>query len=182
MSKKCCTFARILCLYANKSTDMKHLKYVCATLLIATVLCGCKHDEQAPEEDVRTAFIGDYTFVSSGAIDLYWESTKMATVPMDKEGELSIVAGEASNEVWVVAEGDSAQAYIAGDELLMKPMQTETTIASMELDMAFTYGTAKLVNNQLSMTAYVDINATYKSAHFAGNGQVDVVATKKDKK
>ena len=160
---------------------MKHLKYVCAMLLIATVLCGCKRDEQAPE-DAREAFIGDYTFVSSGAIDLYWESTKMATVPMDKEGELSIVAGEASNEVWVVAEGDSAQAYIAGNELVMRPMQTETTIAGMELDMAFNYGTAKLVENQLSMKAYVDITATYKSTHFAGNGQVDVVATQKDKK
>ena len=161
---------------------MKHFrKYVCAVLLIATALCGCKRDEQEPE-DAREAFIGDYTFVSWGTIDLYWESKKMVAIPMDKEGELSIVAGEASNEVWVIAEGDSAQAYIAGNELVMKPMQTETTIAGMELDMAFTYGTAKLVNNQLSMTAYVDINATYKSTHFAGNGQVDVVAAKKDKK
>ena len=160
---------------------MKNIKIVCGMLLLAAILCGCKRDEQAPEEDARAAFIGDYTFVSTGEIDLYMGSTKVTTVPMDKEGELSIVAGEASNEVWVVSEGDSAQAYIAGDELLMKPMQQETTIAGMELDMAFTYGTAKMVENQLSMTAYVDITATYRAMQFSGNGQVDIVATKKDK-
>ena len=160
---------------------MKNIKIVCSMLLLAAILCGCKRGEQEPE-DARTAFIGDYTFVSSGTIDLYMGSTKMITLPMDKEGELTIVAGESSNEVWVIAEGDSAQAYIAGDELVMKPMQQETTIAGMELDMAFTYGTAKLVENQLSMTAYVDITATYRSMQFSGNGQVDVVATKKDKK
>ena len=54
-------------------------------LLMATlVFCGC--DRGWDPTKSREAFVGDYTFVSTGNIDLYMGAVKAFTVPMDKEG------------------------------------------------------------------------------------------------
>jgi len=157
---------------------MKNWKFFCAMLLMATlVFCGC--DRGMDPTKSRQAFVGDYTFVSTGNIDLYMGAVMVFTVPMDKEGEFSISLAEKSNAVWIVAEGDSLLASVSGNELFMEPTKEETTMAGVEMKMSFTYGKATLENNRLSWTSDVDITATYQSVSIAGKGQVDFVATKK---
>ena len=156
---------------------MKHLKILCAILLVAVMLWGC---ERGGGADARTSFLGDYTFVSNGDIDLYAGSVKVVTVPLDKEGEMSIVAADKANTVWIIAENDTALAYISGSELFMEATKDTTTIGGVSMEMSFTYGRATLVENKLSWTTDVDITATYKSMSLSGKGKVDIVATKKE--
>ena len=68
-----------------------------ATLLIA----AC---ERPADNDPRKAFVGDYTFVSKGNIDLNAGGLKVITVPLDKEGEMSLSLADKDNELLMVAE------------------------------------------------------------------------------
>ena len=161
---------------------MKNLKglwtiFLMVMVLAVVALCGCERSGET--SDPRLAFVGEYTFVSTGDIDLYLGSTKAFAVPMDKEGEMSIKLAEKSNAVWIIAEGDSVLAAVSGNELYMEPMKQETTVAGISMDMSFSYGKATLENNQLSWITNVDITATYMSLQVTGSGQVVIVATKK---
>ena len=154
---------------------------MCAIMLMAVLLCGCKRNqEQVEPQDPRQAFVGDYTFVSTGDIDLYMGSVKVITVPMNKDGEMSITLAQEDNAVWIIAEGDSLEAYVSGNLLFMEPTTDEVTMSGLVMEMAFTYSKATLTGNQLSWTSTVDITATYQSLSVSGSGQVDIVATKKE--
>ena len=155
---------------------MKNWKFSCFILLIAVALCAC---ERAGGGDARKAFLGDYTFVSNGDIDLYAGAVKVVTVPLDKEGEMSIVPADKSNTVWIVAENDSALAYVSDSELFMESTTDTTTIGGISMEMSYTYGKASLVENKLSWSTDVVITATYKAMTLSGKGTVDIVATKK---
>ena len=144
-------------------------------LLVIAALCGC---ERATVQDPRQAFVGDYTFVSTGDIDLYMGATKVITLPMDQNGEMTITLAEKSNAVWIIADNDSTMASVSGNELFIEPSEEETTMAGIDMQMSFTHGKATLVNKQLSWTSSMDITATYQSLQLAGKGQVDI-ATKK---
>ena len=153
---------------------MKHWRTICAILLAAVVLCSCERSAS----DARKPFIGDYTFVSTGNIDLYAGSVKVITVPMDKDGEMSITPADKDNTVWIIAENDSLLAYVSGTEMFMDPTTDSTTIGGILMQMSFTYGRATLTDNQLSWKTDVEITATYRSMSLRGTGQVDIVATK----
>lgn len=156
---------------------MKHLKISCAILLVAVMLWGC---ERGGGADARTPFLGEYTFVSNGDIDLYAGSVKVVTVPLGQEGEMSIVAADKANTVWIIADNDTARAYISGSELFMEATKDTATIGGVAMDMSFNYGPATFVENKLTWTTDVDISATYKSISLSGKGIVDIVATKKE--
>lgn len=148
---------------------------MCAVLLMAVAaLCGCEKNAN----DARAAFIGDYSFVSEGSIDFYLESKKV-TLPMINKGEMTIAPAQKENAVWVIADNDSTLAYISGNAMFMEPVKETTTMSGMKMDMSFTYGKATLEGDKLSLTAEMEVTATYQSATFTGNGQVDIVATKK---
>ena len=87
----------------------KQLLFVAA---LATVLFFTSCEGTNPQTDPRAAFIGDYSFVSTGEIEIYLGALKLITFPMNQEGELSILPGDKSNTVWVKAENDSTIAYI----------------------------------------------------------------------
>lgn len=159
---------------------MKNFKAICAIVMMVLALCGCERGQGDPGKDAGQTFIGDYTFVSTGDIDLYMGAVKVTSVPMNKEGEMSIAPAEKSNEVWMKAEGDSMLAYVSGNSLFMEPATDTATIAGIQMLMSFTYGKATLVNNQLSWPTNVDITATYKSMNVKGTGTVEIVATKKE--
>ena len=144
--------------------------------MAVAVLCGC---EKNANNNARQAFIGDYTFVTNGSIDLYLESKKVITMPVHEKGEMTIAPAQKENAVWIIADNDSALAYISGNEMFMDPVKEKTTMSGIEMEMSFSYGKATLEGDKLSWTSDMDIKATYNSATLTGNGQVDIVATKK---
>jgi len=153
----------------------KYFTKVFAVVMAALMLTACEGNKKDPRE----AFVGDYTFTSKGNIDLYAGTLKLFTIPMDNTGELSIVLGKEENNLWVVSDGDTIQAYASGNQLFMDPTSEQTTFKELVLDLSFTYGKATLVENQLSWTSDVAITATYKGRNLVGSGKVDIVATKK---
>ena len=157
----------------------KYLTRIFAILLAILTFAACdRSKEEEPSTDPRDIFVGDYSFVSTGSIDLYAGALKR-TVPMNEKGNLSIALGKEANTVWVIAAGDSTLAYVSDNQLLMEPTEDEATFGDLVMEMSFTYGKATLKDNQLSWTSDVDITASYKDHLFLGSGKVDIVATKK---
>jgi hypothetical protein len=152
---------------------MKKLFILCMAALMA-IAC-----ERATDKDPRTAFVGDYNFVSTGNIDLYADSMKVATLPMDKKGELAISLADTANAVWLVAEGDSTIARVSDNRLFIDPATEKRTFNNLVLNLSYTYSAATLEHDSLSMVTNVEITATYMGRSLSGRGKVDVVATKK---
>lgn len=157
----------------------KYFTKACVVLSAVLTLVACEGSKQGPSSDPRDAFIGDYTFVSDGDIDLYAGALKLFTIPLDQSGEMSIAYGNESNTVWVIAEGDSTIAYVSGNQMFMDPTTDEATFGELVMHLSFTYGKATLDGKQLSWTFDVEIAAEYKTYSLSGSGQVDIVATKK---
>ena len=153
---------------------MKQFIFLFLAMLLIT---AC---ERPANTDPREAFVGDYTFVSKGNIDLYAGGLKVITVPLDKEGEMSLSLADKDNELWMVAEGDSTIARISDGRLFIDPATEQQTFKDLVLSLSYTYTPATLDSNQLSLTTNVEATATYKEKYsLSGRGQVDVTATKK---
>ena len=146
-------------------------------MAVVMLLAAC--EGTTPQTDPREVFVGDYSFSSKGDIDLYAGKTKIFTVPLDKEGEMSITLSDQANAVWIVAEGDTAIAYVSGNQLFMDPTTEDIQYGDVNLHLKFTYGKATLEENQLTLPTDVEVSATYQSLSVSGSGKVDVSATKK---
>ena len=154
-------------------------------MVAAATLCGCEGgkntepQEEEPKVDPREAFVGEYTFTSTGNIDLYAGTLKLFTIPMDNKGEMNITLSDSTNAVWVRAENDSTIAFVSGNNLFMEPTTDETTFGELVMQLAFTYGKGTLENDTLSMDTYVAIQASYRDRSLSGNGKVGIVAVRK---
>ena len=155
---------------------MKCFIRTCAILMAVFTLCAC---EGPNSQDPREAFVGDYTFTSTGQVDLYAGSFKFASVPMDEKGELSIALATKTDEVWIIAENDTTPGHVSGNNLFMDPATVEETFGEIVMTLAFTYGKATLNHDTLSFPTNVVITATYQDKSLSPNGQVDIVAIKK---
>ena len=159
---------------------MKYLKSAFAILLAILTFTACERSkEEEPSTDPRDVFVGDYSFESTGNIDLYAGAVKVVTVPMDQKGELAIAPGDEDDTVWVIASGDSVLAYVHDNQLFMDPTEEETSIGELAMELSFTYSKATLKDNKLSFSSDVEITASYKDYSLFGTGKVDIVATKK---
>lgn len=162
----------------------KYVKGVLAVMIAVVALSACENKQQQPVEepqvDPREAFVGDYSYVTSGDIDLSAGVLPFhTTVPLDYEGEMSITLGDEQNTLWVKAEGDSTVAYVSGNQLFFDPITKETSFGDLVMHLSFTLGKATLEGDQLSLTSDVEVSATYMDYGLSGNGKVDIVATKK---
>ncbi len=162
----------------------KYLKRTSVLLLAALVMSACEGSKEGPKKDAREAFVGDYSFVSTGSIDLYAGALKVLAVPMNEEGFLSIALADEENAVWMIVEKDSSLGHVAGDGLFLEPTTARETFKKLVMDLSFTYGKATLQEDTLSFVTNVDITATYSSDtlgildNLAGKGQTTIVATK----
>ena len=156
---------------------MNHsFKLLLCALPLALALTSCG-DKNKP--DPREPFIGEYTFTTSGSVDLYAGAAKILTVPMNEEGEMSIVMSSQPNALCVIMDEDSTLAYVSGDMLFMDPATKESSYGDLVLHQSLTFGRATLVGNTLSWTTDGEVTASYKSYSLLGTGQLDVVAVKK---
>jgi hypothetical protein len=154
---------------------MKHWLSLCGLLLIAIVLCSCERGTQ----NTREAFIGEYSFVSTGLIALYLpDSTKAFSIPVNENGELSIVAGTKENEVLIIAKEDTTYALISGYDMYMQPDTVEEIRGGVEMKIYSSYSRATLENNRMAWMSYADVSASFKSYSLFGKGEVEIVATK----
>ncbi len=163
----------------------KYLKRTSVLLLAALVMSACEGSKEGPKKDAREAFVGDYSFVSTGSIDLYAGALKVLAVPMNEEGFLSIALADEENAVWMIVEKDSSMGHVVGDGLFMEPTTARETFRNkLVMDLSFTYGKATLKEDTLSFVTNVDITATYSSDtlgildNLTGKGQTTIVATK----
>lgn len=154
----------------------KYLTRAFVALSAALTLVAC----EGQKTDPREAFVGEYSFVTTGDIDLYAEGVKVDTYPLDQEGEMSISLGDKENAVFVKIDKDSTTAYVSGNQLFMEPTHEEATFKELVMSIKFIYGKGELVEDRLTMSADVEVKATYRETiSLSGSGTVNIVATKK---
>ncbi len=151
----------------------------CAVMMTLLLLTACEKATEPQPKDPREAFIGNYSFYSSGSVDLYADSAKIGSYPMNEEGEMSIAPATEPNDVMVIAENDTSVGHIADGYLLIEPTTAVEKFGKMDMNLSFTYGKAALNNRVLTFPTNVSITATYQDVTFSGYGQVDIVAIKK---
>lgn len=176
MSQKSSNFAQ------NFERTMMRKNYfsrTCAVMMTLLLLTACEKATEPQPKDPREAFIGNYSFYSSGSVDLYADSAKIGSYPMNEEGEMSIAPATEPNDVMVIAENDTSVGHIADGYLLIEPTTAVEKFGKMDMNLSFTYGKAALNNRVLTFPTNVSITATYQDVTFSGYGQVDIVAIKK---
>ena len=155
---------------------MKNWKFICTIVMVAAVLCGCERGQVDP----RVAFVGDYSYVSTGEVDLYLGSVPVGDqLPLDNEGEFTFVLGEASNEILMIEENDTTVAVVSNNTIYLEPVTQIESMGEVDMEITYDYGEATLINNQLDWQGEVSVKATYKGAVLSGSGPIEIVATKK---
>ncbi|MBQ7381481.1 MAG: hypothetical protein IJV61_00420 [Paludibacteraceae bacterium] len=125
------------------------------------------------------AFVGDYSYVLTGEIELYMGDVSAGKMPLDHEGEFTFVLGEASDEILMIEKNDTSVAVVSNNTIYMEPVTQIDSLAEVDMEVIYDYGEATLVNNQLDWQVEVSITATYKGAVLSGSGPIEIVATKK---
>lgn len=157
---------------------MKNWKFICTIVMVAAVLCGCERGHVDP--DPRVAFVGDYSYVSTGEVDLYLGGVPVGEqLPLDNEGEFTLVLGEASNEILMIEENDTTVAVVSNNTIYLEPLTQIESMGEVDMEITYDYGEATLINNQLDWQGEVSVKATYKGAVLSGSGPMEIVATKK---
>lgn len=155
---------------------MKNWKFICTIVMVAAVLCGCERGQVDP----RVAFVGDYSYVSTGEVDLYLGGVPVGEqLPLDNEGEFTLVLGEASNEILMIEENDTTVAVVSNNTIYLEPLTQIESMGEVDMEITYDYGEATLINNQLDWQGEVSVKATYKGAVLSGSGPMEIVATKK---
>lgn len=157
---------------------MNDFARTCAVLMTILLLTACDRTKQ-PEIDPREAFVGEYSFVSTGSVDLYLGEQKMASYPMNEQGEMSIALAQKPDEVMVIVENDTSLAHVADNYLLIEPSTAVEKFGEVEMTFSFTYGKAMISNSVLTFPTNVSISAAYQGKTVSGSGQVEIVAVKK---
>lgn len=177
MSQKSSNFAQNF-----ERTMMMRKNYfsrTCAVLMTLLLLTACEKATEPQPKDPREAFIGNYSFYSSGSVDLYADSTKIVSYPMNEEGEMSIAPAPQPDDVMVIAGNDTSIGHVSDNYLLIEPTTAVEKFGEMDMNLSFTYGKATFTNRVLTFPTKVSITATYQDMTFSGYGQVDIVAIKK---
>ena len=154
---------------------MKNWKFICTIVMVAAVLCGCERGQVDP----RVAFVGDYSYVLTGEIELYMGDVSAGKMPLDHEGEFTFVLGEASNEILMIEKNDTSVAVVSNNTIYLEPVTQIESMGEVDMEVIYDYGEATLVNNQLDWQVEVSIKATYQGAVLSGSGPIEIVATKK---
>lgn len=154
---------------------MKNWKFICTIVMVAAVLCGCERSQVDP----RVAFVGDYSYVTTGEIDLYLDSVPVGAMPLNNVGEFTFVLGEASNELLMIDGNDTTVAVVSNNTIYLEPVTQIDSLAGVDMEIIYDYGEATLVNNQLDWQCEVSVKATYQGAVLSGSGPIEIVATKK---
>lgn len=154
---------------------MKNWKFICTIVMVAAVLCGCERGQVDP----RVAFVGDYSYVLTGEIELYMDSVPVGKMPLDHEGEFTFVLGEASDEILMIEKNDTTVGVVSNNTIYLEPVTQIESMGEVDMEVIYDYGEATLVNNQLDWQVEVSITATYQGAVLSGSGPIEIVATKK---
>lgn len=157
---------------------MNDFARTCAVLMTILLLTACDRSKQ-PEIDPREAFVGNYSFTSTGSVDIYLGELKMASYPMNEQGEMSIALAQKPDEVMVIVEKDTSLAHVADNYLLIEPSTAVEKFGEVEMTFSFNYGKATINNRVLTFPTDVSISAVYQNKTVSGSGQVEVVAVKK---
>ena len=139
-------------------------------------LSACERASQP--KDARDAFVGDYTFTSTGSVDIFAGELKVYTIPMSETGELSIAKDSVPNRVMMVAGNDTSYGRVSDNYLFLDSLKAVETYGKIEMNLSFTYGKATLSHDTLSIPTNVVITASYQDKNLSGVGKVDVVAIK----
>lgn len=145
--------------------------------MVAAVLCGCERGHVDP--DPRVAFVGDYSYVLTGEIELYMDSVPAGKMPLDHKGEFTFVLGEASDEILMIEKNDTSVAVVSNNTIYLEPVTQIESMGGVDMEVIYDYGEATLVNNQLDWQVEVSIKATYLGSVLSGSGPIEIVATKK---
>ena len=154
----------------------KYFSKICAVLMAVMVFASCERNDG---KDPRAAFVGDYTFVTNGSIEIDGVLPPANTLPIHEEGELSIVLADKENAIWMIADNDSSLAYVSGNQFIMEPSTDKMNVGEAVLILDYSYSPAILKDNGWTMISDAEVTATYRDKTLTGSGEVIVTATKK---
>ena len=157
---------------------MNDFARTCAVLMTILLLTACDRSKQ-PEIDPREAFVGNYSYTSTGSVDLYLGEQKMDSYPINEQGEMSITLAQKPDEVMVIVEKDTSLAHVADNYLLLEPSTEVEKYGEVEMTFSFTYGKATINNRVLTFPTNISISAVYQDKTVSGSGQMEIVAVKK---
>ena len=155
---------------------MNNLIKTFAIFMAVLTLSACERASQP--KDARDAFVGDYTFTSTGSVDIFAGKLKVFTIPMSETGELSIAKDSVPNRVMMIAGNDTSYGRVSDNYLFLDSLKAVETFGEIDMNLSFTYGKATLSYDTLSIPTNVVITASYQDKNLSGVGKVDVVAIK----
>ena len=157
---------------------MNRIKTGLIALMAVIGLASCETAQQ--KEKQTEAFVGEYTYETTGSADLYAGVVKLTTIPLNTTGSFSIVPCEEANRVAIVKGSDSIYAIVSGNDLYIEvPSLNYTYSDYFEVKLVFSGNKAtRNEDNTIHWQSDVMAIGVYGSYSATGNGNIDLVATK----
>ncbi|MBO4250543.1 MAG: hypothetical protein J5884_04725 [Paludibacteraceae bacterium] len=157
-----------------KRRTLKHLIPVFLMGIIAIfVSCGEAVDQ-------RDAYVGVYDFEAKGNLDFYYMGVSVMSMPLDETGTFTISKIGDKDKIAIVGYNDTIYATVSGKQLTLEATTYSFHDSGVDMEVTFTYDKAKLNKNQLTWETDVYATATYNGINAKGEGEVSMVATKKE--
>ena len=131
--------------------------------------------------DERDAFVGVYSYQSTGKIDFYAGSKVILSKSLNEEGTLTISKKGDKDQVNIIGYNDTIQATVSGNTLTLEANEFDVENSGMVLHLNFVYDKATLKDDVLTWQSDVTGSATYMGITANGNGSVTTTATKLQK-
>ena len=149
---------------------------------LATLLFSACDQKNTPttttSSDPRDKFVGEYSYVATGNVDLYVGTSKITSIPLNDDGTFEISKGENENDVLIAGYGTTIPAVVSGNQLILESTTSDVEYGEIKAKLTFTHGRATLEGTQMSWSTTVNAVATYSAITATGEGQVSMIADK----
>ena len=142
---------------------------------IVALLCAC-----GEAVDQRDAYVGAYDFEAEGNLDFYYMGVSAMSMPLDGTGTFTISKTGDKNKVAIVADGDTIYATVSGNQLTLEATTYSFSVSGVDLELTISHDKAKLNKNQLTWHTDISAVASYNGMNINGEGEVEMVANKKE--
>lgn len=130
------------------------------------------------KSDPRDQFIGTYTFVETGSVDMYSGTQKAGNIPMDSYGNFVISKYGSGNSIRITGDLDAMTGNVSGNKISFQSNTSTSVQDGITIQTTFYYEDATLNGRLLKWETDVAVTASSASASIVGNGKLSMQATK----